>query len=61
MKDYYGGNWPATSADHVKVLRDGEEVFTGTANEAFVYILKKQSRSVLHACKYGGWRVEDVI
>jgi len=40
-----------------KVTRDNKELFIGTENECFEWILENQSQSVSWACKYEGYAI----
>jgi hypothetical protein len=54
---WYGFEPPAGSH---RVTRDGTEMFRGTANACFVYVLRHQGESVHYATRYGDWRIEPV-
>ena len=41
------------------VLKDKELLFKGTENECFVFLLRSQSASVSHACKYEGYEIVE--
>lgn len=41
-----------------KVTRDGKELFIGTENECFAWLLNHQCQSVDWAIKYEGYKIE---
>ncbi|AGO47450.1 hypothetical protein Phi19:3_gp046 [Cellulophaga phage phi19:3] len=40
--------------------QDGEIKFTGTENECYMQLQRKQSQSAHWAMKYEGWKIEAV-
>lgn len=43
-----------------KVTRDEKELFTGTHNDCWVWLLNHQSQSTSWAIKYEGYKIEEI-
>jgi hypothetical protein len=41
------------------VLYDKKQIFKGTKNECFIFLLRHQGNSVYHACKYEGYEIVE--
>ncbi len=41
------------------VLHDKKQIFKGTNNECFIFLLDYQGNSVDHACKYEGYEIVE--
>ena len=41
-----------------QIKKDGQPIFTGTANECFCELLRIQPQSTSYATKYGGYKIE---
>jgi hypothetical protein len=50
------------SAEQTYILtKDGKEVFRGTNNEIFAWVLKHQPQSFDYAMKWGGYKITKAV